>query len=271
MSSHHLPIVSEDELHAFVDGQLDPRRREAIAQHLQILKVEAAKVETWQEQNRILRAAFASIEAEAIPLSQAQLQDGPKQNFLIRQQVVPKGLRRACLLCASFACGAFIAFIGTYSFHRFTGMASEPVLNERIEDQAFALRTMTALQAFSQKRATNPDAARNVPKTSLILPSLAEDNFALAGMRIFPSEAQAQMACLFYAKASSPPITLCVEAAGDDDLSLNSFGTFPKTTIYWRQKHARYALNGPMPEADLRNLTKQIQTRIASFDPPPSF
>jgi anti-sigma factor RsiW len=189
---------------------------------------------------------------------------------LTQQDEAAKGLRRFGMLCLVFICGALTAVVGASLIRGMDGFIPSPAVNEHIEDQAFALRTMAALQSFSQEEAISQDAAQTSPKAALILPSLAEDGFGLAGLRIF-SNSPTQMACLFYAKPASPPLTLCVEAAGHDDLNLNSLGAFPKLTLYWQQKHARYAFSGPLGEAELRNLAQIVQSRIESFNPPLKF
>ncbi len=52
-------VIPEQELHAFVDGQLAPERREAVAAWLATDAEAAARVRAWQAQRDALRAAFA--------------------------------------------------------------------------------------------------------------------------------------------------------------------------------------------------------------------
>jgi anti-sigma factor RsiW len=54
------PTVREDELHAFVDGHLDPDRRAAVAVWLATEPDAAARVQAWQSQRKALRSAFAN-------------------------------------------------------------------------------------------------------------------------------------------------------------------------------------------------------------------
>ncbi len=53
------PTVREEELHAFVDGQLAPDRHAAIAAWLTTEPDAAARVQAWQAQRDALRAVFA--------------------------------------------------------------------------------------------------------------------------------------------------------------------------------------------------------------------
>jgi anti-sigma factor RsiW len=64
MSDHPIP---EDDLHAYVDGQLPPDRRAEVARLLQDQPEVAAHVAAYAAQRESLRAAFASIAAEPVP------------------------------------------------------------------------------------------------------------------------------------------------------------------------------------------------------------
>ena len=59
--------IGDDELHAYVDGQLDPARREPVERHLAGHPEAARLVAAWQAQRAALRAAFAADVAEPLP------------------------------------------------------------------------------------------------------------------------------------------------------------------------------------------------------------
>jgi len=59
--------VGEEELHAYVDGRLDPARRAAVEHYLQRNWAEAERVGAYARQRDALRAAFAGLAAEPIP------------------------------------------------------------------------------------------------------------------------------------------------------------------------------------------------------------
>ncbi|MBA4178371.1 MAG: anti-sigma factor, partial [Leptothrix sp. (in: Bacteria)] len=60
-------IVTEDELHAYVDGQLEPERLAAVMAWLRERPDDAAGVLQWQRQRFQLRRLAASIELGATP------------------------------------------------------------------------------------------------------------------------------------------------------------------------------------------------------------
>jgi anti-sigma factor RsiW len=61
--------ISEEELHAYVDGLLDPRRRQVVERYLQAHPAAAQRAAVYREQREGLRAAFANRAAEPLPSS----------------------------------------------------------------------------------------------------------------------------------------------------------------------------------------------------------
>ena len=66
MSDPALPIAEED-LHAWIDGQLEPGRQEAVLRYLQEQPDVARRVDAWRDQRDALRAAFAAVAAGPVP------------------------------------------------------------------------------------------------------------------------------------------------------------------------------------------------------------
>ncbi|MBM3550879.1 MAG: anti-sigma factor [Alphaproteobacteria bacterium] len=62
-------LIEESDLHALVDGELDPERRRKVEDHLLQHPEDAALVEGWRRQNAALRAAFEPVALETPPLS----------------------------------------------------------------------------------------------------------------------------------------------------------------------------------------------------------
>ena len=66
MSDPTRPIPEED-LHAWIDGQLAPERQAAVLRYLQEQPDVARRVDAWHDQREALRAAFAAVAAEPVP------------------------------------------------------------------------------------------------------------------------------------------------------------------------------------------------------------
>jgi anti-sigma factor RsiW len=61
------PPLEEDDLHAYVDGQLTPTRRATVQRYLQTNPEEARRVAAWTAQRDALRAVFAERGAAPLP------------------------------------------------------------------------------------------------------------------------------------------------------------------------------------------------------------
>ena len=59
--------IAEEELHAWIDDQLEPERLPAVLRYLQEQPEVAQQVAAWRDQREALRSAFAPVAAEPIP------------------------------------------------------------------------------------------------------------------------------------------------------------------------------------------------------------
>jgi anti-sigma factor RsiW len=66
MTGDRMP-VREDDLHAYVDGQIEPTRRQDVEQYLRENREAALTVAAYQEQRALLRAAFAPVGTAPLP------------------------------------------------------------------------------------------------------------------------------------------------------------------------------------------------------------
>jgi len=294
-----LPPVSDEELHGFVDGEVEPGRRDAILRFLSASPADAARVESWRRQNETIRAAFARVEAEHVP---SFLSFAPPENrsrfpckLLSGQERFAAGgkaeagaaanasqrNRQACLLVLAFASGIIATIGATLLADRINApdtaqMARSDHMPAPAESDAiFVGRTVSALQSYAPQ--PSPTTARPTAaiadkatggqhQTALVLPNLSGAGLRLAGLRVLPSETD-RMFCFFYTKPTDVALALCVERAADAGASgFHQVGHFPSGTIDWRQMGARYALAGPLADAELRTLAGQASAEIEAFD-----
>ncbi len=61
--------ITEDEVHAYVDGQLDPRRRQEVEGYLRAHPAVAQRTTAYSIQKKDLQSAFAHLDAEPLPSS----------------------------------------------------------------------------------------------------------------------------------------------------------------------------------------------------------
>jgi anti-sigma factor RsiW len=277
------PPVSEEELHGFVDGDMDRGRREAVEAFLAASPGDAARVETWRRQNESIRAAFAPVETGPLPWS-LPLAPGTEGGASTGHaagggQAEASGSHSwrarwfARLIGLSFASGALLAASAAYLAGRVNAPEAAPPSSEGPTpagtNEPFVTRAMSALRAFEPPRASAPSPNREGPgqdTAAPILPSLPVEGLKLAGVRAMPGE-QGQMLCVFYAKPDAGYVALCVEKAGDPGETVPRVSAnFPSAAIHWRQRGANYALVGALPEARFRSLADTVHAQVEAFD-----
>jgi anti-sigma factor RsiW len=289
-----MPPVTEEDLHALVDGETDPARRDAIFSFLSGSPADTAKVDAWRRQNEAIRAGFARIEAEPFdvlatlappaqtgnPVKVLAAHINPAQPAKRRPAWSFQSWRRrlswpdvriwrnptgpAFLLAFLAGIGAAIGIIALFDR---ANLGASPVEGPaKVEaDDAFVNRAKSALIDFArsgESTAVRPGA----PPAALILPNLSAIGLRLTGVRVVPGEKD-RMICLFYAKGVAGAIALCAEAADDGDgPGFHEAEQSAHRTIWWRQKRAKYALSGALPEAELRSLANHARNEIEAFD-----
>jgi anti-sigma factor RsiW len=99
--------IAEEELHAYVDGQLEPERQQAVQRYLQEHPDVARRAGAYQAQREALRAAFAGVADEPIP---------PRLNLevLIQQSLVRRRTpwRAAAAVLLAFGLGGAGGWFG---------------------------------------------------------------------------------------------------------------------------------------------------------------
>ncbi|MGB6175895.1 MAG: hypothetical protein WBF43_06070 [Methylocella sp.] len=272
--------MSEEELHEFVDGDMDRGRREAVEAFLAASPADAARVETRRRQNESIRAAFAPVETGAWSLPLTPGAEGrAATGHATGEQAEANGSHAwrargfTRLIGLSFASGALLAASAAFLAGRVSVPDAAPPSSEGPTpagtNDTFVARAMSALRPFERLRAAAPSPNREVPGQDTevpILPNLPVEGLKLAGVRAMPGE-QGQMLCLVYARLDEANIALCAEKAGDPGEAVPRVsGNFPSAAIHWRQRGANYALVGALPEARLRSLADLVHAQVEAFD-----
>jgi len=249
--------VTEDELHAFVDGELPADRKEAVANWLAAHPEQAATVAAWRAQAESIRARFGAVAEEPVP---ARL----KLEQIMRQGVA--GRRSLAALAAAAAMAAFIVGGGVGWFAR--GASATP--------SSFATVTSDALDAYKlyvvevrhpvevpgSERAHMTQWLSKRFGEALQVPDLESIGLKLVGGRLLPGPTGEAAAFYMYENASGERFTVYCAKATAPESALRYKTDEGSAAFYWVDDKVAYVVSGPADREKLEKVTKTVYEQV---------
>jgi anti-sigma factor RsiW len=266
------PMSEDPELHAFVDGHLDPLRHAAVEARLAGDPVLAHQLHAWKAQRLALRDLHAGVLEEAVPshLLEAAQQLHRRSNRMAQWQRWG-GMAAAVLVAFGLGWGGHwqwqdrstvaSAGNGTRATGTFVHQAATayavyvPEVRHPVEVDA---TQQQHLVQWLSKRLNRP----------LKVPSLTPAGYELVGGRLLPGDGGAR-AQFMYQSANGERITLYVGAvdgavskggAGETSFRYTSEGGV--ASFYWVENGFGYALSGKLPRQGLLVLAEAVYKQL---------
>jgi anti-sigma factor RsiW len=255
MTDNNLP-VTEDELHAYVDGELPADRRVAVASWLAAHPAEAATVAAWRTQAEAIRARYGATVDEPVPgrlkLDQITRQDGWRGRSF-----------------AAVAAAAVVAFAiggGTGWFAR--GASTTP--------SSFKTFTADALEAHKLyvvevRHPVEVPGSERPHLTAWLtkrlgyaqhIPNLESLGLKLVGGRLLPGPHGDAAALYMYEGPSGERFTVYSSQAKAPETALR-FKTGDRfAAYYWVDDQHAYVVSGPAERARLERIAKMIYEQV---------
>jgi anti-sigma factor RsiW len=246
--------IAEEELHAYIDGQLDADRRSAVQRYLQDHPDVARQVAAWGTQREGLRAAFAPFAVEPIP---------PRLGLerLVQQRLGRQGQawRAAAAVVLAFGLGSaggwFLRGGMQPSDAAFTLLAQQAVANHVV--YTADLRRPTELGA--QQRDDLARWVSNRLNHVVAPPDLSAEGFSYMGGRLAATP-DGPAGLFMYDGPQGVRLTVFV-------LPLHTAPSQPIQHIdydhvdgcAWIEKGVGYTVVGKLPPAELRRLAEVVQ------------
>lgn len=264
-------LDGEAELHAYVDGRLDPAARAAVQARLDADPDAAARVADWIRQKEALRALHAAVLHEALPPSLAQA----------AHQLHRRGDRTArWARWGGIAASLALAFAAGWAGHvQWQAGGGEPQ-QARLRGAGEFARQAVLAHAVYMPEVRHPvevDAAQQDHLVQwlsrrldrpLKVPNLTEAGYQLVGGRLLPGEKGAR-AQFMYQDAAGERITLYVGAIDDaggrpgrGETAFRFTGDGPVAGFYWVDQGFGYALAGRQPRQKLLALAEEVYRQL---------
>ncbi len=258
------PPLSDDELHAFVDGQLDAEQVPRLMAWLQAHPADAQRVTQWQVQRLKLRQAARDQDVGETPaaLTAVVLGAGARTQ---RPGAWRQAVAAACLLVLGVAGGrlwgpahlpaAVPAMAASPSFVHEAGLAHAVYTPEKRHAVEVAASDEAHLVQWLSRRLGAP----------LKAPSLVDRGWHLLGGRLLPGEA-APRAQFMYENAQGGRMTLFIAAFAPGkapaETSFRSVREGARESFYWVEGSFGYALSAELPPADVQALARDVYAQL---------
>ena len=258
MIDRHAP-VTEDELHAYVDGELPADRRAAVEAWIAAHADDAARVAEWRAQADAVHARYGSIADEAVPARFSL-------DRLMRAGGRSWRTIAAAVAILSFCAGGLVGWMAhgasaaaPSQFDTFTTLALD----------AHRLYVVEVRHPVEVTGAERPHLVQWLSKRldyGLLVPDLEQRGLKLIGGRLLPGPLgpaamfmyegpSGERYTLYCARTNSPPTAMRFKAA-------DRFAGF-----YWVDRGIAYVVSGPADREKLSGVAQAAYDQIDRVSP----
>ncbi len=248
--------VTEDELHAYVDGELPADRQEAVVAWLATHPEHAAQVAAWRAQADAIRARYGAVINEPVP-------DRLKLDRVLRRE---DGGRRSW---AAIAAAALMAFVvggtGGWFAHGVSAATRSgfDVFTAEALD-AYKLYVVEVRHPVEVPGKERPHLTQWLSKrvgTELRIPDLQSIGLKLVGGRLLPGPTGAA-AFYMYEGPSGERFTIYCANATAPETALRYRAKDATAAFYWVDDKVAYVVSGPADREKLETVTKLVWEQV---------
>lgn len=252
------PITDAD-LHAYVDGQLNEDRRAEVEAYVAETPAAAVRLQAYREQNRALHEFFDPVLREPVP-----------ERMLLPQRLTP--LRGGRFLRHQYAAVLLAALVGGAIGWIARAPAESPrFARPSLAQQAAVAHVVYAPDVRHPVEVTADQEAHLVQwlsrrvGTPLRAPHLAEIGYELVGGRLLPSDS-GPAAQFMYQDASGRRLTLYVRGVdpGGRETAFRYAQEGGVGVFYWVEGSLAYALSGELDKQQLLQVAHAIHEALSS-------
>ncbi len=248
--------VTEEELHAYVDGELPADRKKAVAAWLAAHPDEAAIVAAWLAQAEAIRARYGEVASEPVP-------ERLKLDRIMRQT---RPGRSIAALAAAAAIAAFIVG-GAAGWMARGASAASPSTSGSITADALEAHKLYVVEVRHPVEVPGNERAHMTAWLTKRLgyaqriPDLQSIGLKLVGGRLLPGPSGAA-ALYMYEGSSGERFTLYCAKATEPESALRFKAGKQFAAFSWIDQNAGYVVSGPDNRDRLEMVTKTIYEQV---------
>ncbi|MBX9711837.1 MAG: anti-sigma factor [Xanthobacteraceae bacterium] len=251
MTDINIP-VTEDELHAYVDGELPPDRRAAVEAWLVAHPDAAAQVASWRAMSELLHAKYDSVADEPVP----KRLDVERLGFTPRKWMY--GAIAATL--AAFLIGGGAGYVARgagaqpTTFASFTGDALDA-------HRLYVVDVRHPVEVTADQRAHLQQWLTNRCGYQVRAPELDDTGLKLVGGRLLPGPS-APAAFLMYETASGERYTIYAARDRVETTQMRFAAEGSNGALYWADKGVGYVVTGPADKDKLTQVARLVYDQV---------
>lgn len=256
--------IAESDLHAWIDGELPPRRAAAVEAYLADRPEDLARLDSYRAHADLIARAFAPLAApSAAPSVAAAFPAVPKAPRLWLRPIAAA----AALFVAGAAAGWTAGWTARGSERTLAGAAAD---TPRFAADALSAHLVFAAEVRHPVEVTAEQEAHLIAWLSrrlgapLTAPRLAAAGFELMGGRLLPGDGD-PAAQFMYQNAAGLRVTLYVHPSPNGtDTSFRFAHDGGAAAFYWKDRGLSWALSGEMDRSALQELAHRVYAALNS-------
>ena len=249
--------VTEEELHAYIDGQLPADREQAVAAWLAAYPEQATLIAAWRAQGDSIRARYGAVAQEPVP------------ERLKLDQVMRRDRSYGRSWAALAAAAAIVAFVagGATGWMARGAAATAPSGFDLFAGEAldayklYVVEVRHPVEVPGSERAHLTQWLSKRLGSELRVPDLQSIGLNLVGGRLLPGPTGAA-AFYMYEGASGARFTIYCAKAGTPETALHYKSEERFAAFYWVDDKIAYVVSGPADRERLEKVTKTIYEQV---------
>jgi len=256
MNETHSP-VHDDELHAFVDGELPPDRREAVTAWLAEHPEQAAMVAAWQAQAEAIRARYGAVADEPVPARfnlDALMRNGGDARR-------PWRTWAAAAVIAAFMVGGGAGWMARGASAAAPASTGEFTADAIEAHKLYVVEVRHPVEVPGDERQHMTQWLTKRLGYQQRVPDLSAIGLKLVGARLLPGPTGAAAFYMYEGPNGERYTLYCSKVpAGDSALRFREGKSF--AAYYWIDDKVGYAVSGADDRAKLEKVTKSIYEQM---------
>ncbi len=255
--------VTEDELHAYVDGELPVDRRAAVESWLVSHPEDAARVASWRLQAEAIRSRFGNTVNETIP-------PRLKIDALLRTSRKWRTIA-AAIVAAAFLVGGVAGWMAR-STTEVVAAIGDPT--DDLAQRALAAHKLYIgeirhpIEVGASETHLTPWLSRRIG-TPLRLPDFTAFDLKLLGGRLLPGGEAGPAALLMYENGNGDRITFYISKLQQPQTAFRYYTSDHVAAIRWVVGDYGYVVSGPADKMRLKELARAAFEQLENRAPPP--